>query len=78
MKNKFLVVTLGLCTAVCTVIADYAYTGQVYDERAAEYERYQSLNADPHMLYSGYTVEELGEGMKSRPRFSERSCWTFP
>lgn len=62
MKNKFLVVTLGLCTAVCTVIADYAYTGQVYDERAAEYERYQSLNADPHMLYSGYTVEELGEG----------------
>ncbi len=62
MKNKLLVTTLGIATAVCTVIADYAYTGQVYDERAAEMERYDSLNADPHTLYGGYTVEELGEG----------------
>ncbi|MCH5349420.1 MAG: C39 family peptidase [Oscillospiraceae bacterium] len=62
MKNKLLVFTLGICTAVCTVVADYAYTGQVYDERAAEIARYESLNADPHMLYNGYTVEELGEG----------------
>ncbi|MCH5193316.1 MAG: C39 family peptidase [Oscillospiraceae bacterium] len=62
MKNKLLVFTLGVCTAVCTVIADYAYTGQVYDERAAEIARYEALNADPHMLYNGYTVEELGEG----------------
>ena len=62
LKNKLLVTALGICTAVCTVIADYAYTGQVYDERAAEIARYESLNADPHMLYNGYTVEELGEG----------------
>lgn len=62
MKNKLLVTTLGIATAVCTVIADYAYTGQVYDERAAEMERYDALNADPHTLYGGYTVEELGEG----------------
>lgn len=62
MKNKLLVATLGICTAVCTIIADYAYTGQVFDERAAEIARYESLNADPHMLYCGYTVEELGKG----------------
>lgn len=62
MKNKLLVTTLGICTAVCTVIADYVYTGQVFDERSAEIERYESLNADPHMLYCGYTVEELGTG----------------
>lgn len=62
MKNKLLVTTLGIATAVCTVIADYAYTGQVYDERAAEIERYNALKADPHALYGGYTVEELGEG----------------
>lgn len=62
MRNKLLVAVLGICTAVCTFIADYAYTGQVYDERAAEMERYRQLNADPHTLYCGYTVEELGEG----------------
>lgn len=65
MKNKVLVTTLGICTAVCTVIADYAYTGQVYDERAAEIERYNELNADPHAVYDGYTVEELGEGYEN-------------
>ena len=62
MKNKLLVFTLGVCTAVCTLVADYAYTEQVFSERFAEAERYDSLNADPHMLYGGYTVEELGEG----------------
>ena len=62
MRNKLLVITLGICTAVCTAIADYAYTGQVYDERAAEIARYEALNADPHSLYGGYTVEELGSG----------------
>lgn len=62
MKNKVLVTTLALCTALCTVVADYAYTGQLHDERAAEVELYNSLNADPHTLYSGYTVEQLGEG----------------
>lgn len=65
MKNKVLVSTLAVCTAVCTVIADYAYTGQIYDERAAEIERYNELNADPHTLYCGYTVEQLGNGYKN-------------
>ncbi|MBQ3162451.1 MAG: C39 family peptidase [Oscillospiraceae bacterium] len=62
MKNKVLVTTLALCTAVCTVIADYVYTGQIYDERSAEIERYEQLDADPNTLYCGYTIEQLGEG----------------
>lgn len=62
VKNKLLVITLGICTAVCTVIADYAYTGQVLDERFAEVMRYEALNADPHTRYGGYSVEELGNG----------------
>ena len=62
VRNQLVVFTLGICTAACTLIADYAYTDQVYSERIAEQERYESLNADPHMLYGGYTVEELGEG----------------
>ena len=62
MKNKLLVITLGICTAVCTVIADYAYTGQILDERFAEVMRYEALNADPHTRYGGYSVEELGNG----------------
>jgi len=62
MKNKLLVGTLALCTVVCTVIADYAYTGQVYDERAEEVARYDAEGATPHTLYNGWTVEELGKG----------------
>lgn len=62
MKNKVLVTTLAVCTAICTVIADYAYTGQIQDERRAEIERYEQLDADPNTLYCGYTVEQLGEG----------------
>ena len=58
VKNKLLVITLGICTAVCTVIADYAYTGQILDERFAEVMRYEALNADPHTRYGGYSVEE--------------------
>ncbi len=62
MKNKLLVTTLGIATVVCTVIADYAYTGQVYDERAEEVARYDAEGAAPHTLYNGWTVEELGMG----------------
>ncbi len=62
LENKVLVATLAICTAVCTVIADYAYTGEVQDERYAEALLYEQLNADPHMLYGGYTVEQLGAG----------------
>ena len=65
MKNKVLVAALAVCTAVCTVIADYAYTGQVYDERAAEIERYEQLDADPNRLYCGYTIAQLGEGYEN-------------
>lgn len=62
VKNKVLVTTLAICTAICTVIADYAYTGQIFDERRAEIERYEQLDADPNTLYCGYTVEQLSEG----------------
>ena len=62
MKNKVLVAVLGICTAVCTVAVDYAYTEHLYAERIAEDALYESLDADPHTLYGGFTVEELGEG----------------
>lgn len=62
MRNKLLVISLGVFTFIATGIADYIYNDEVYEERAAEIALYKSLNADPHMIYSGYTVEELGEG----------------
>lgn len=57
-----LVIVLFLCLLTCTVIADYVYTDEVYEKRANEIAKYESLNADPHTIYSGYTVEALGDG----------------
>ncbi len=62
MKNSLLVTVLGLCTAACTFATDYAYTEYLQASRSAEEALYESLNADPHTLYGGYTVEQLGEG----------------
>lgn len=62
MKNKLLAAVLVLCTAACTIAADYVYTEQLNAERIAEDALYESLDADPHALYAGFTVEELGEG----------------
>ena len=62
MRNKLLVITLGIILAVMSVIADYAYTQTVFEERIKEHEKYEAINADPHMLYNGFTVEEFGAG----------------
>lgn len=62
MRNKILVTALGVCLAVTSVIFDYTYTNTLYEERVKEYDTYAALNADPHMEYNGYTVEQLGNG----------------
>lgn len=62
MRNKLLVTALGLCLAASAACADYFCTWSLYSERTAEQERYEALDADPHALYNGYTVEELGSG----------------
>jgi uncharacterized protein YvpB len=38
------------------------YTQALYSDRIAEQELYEQLDADPHALYNGFTVEELGAG----------------
>lgn len=62
MRNKILVTALGVCLAVTSVIFDYTYTNTLYEERVKEHDTYAALNADPHMEYNGYTVEQLGNG----------------
>ena len=62
MRNKILVAILGISVAVMSVIVDYVYTNSVFEERFEEYSRYENLNADPHTHYSGFTVEQFGEG----------------
>lgn len=53
---------LGFSVAVMSVISDYVYTNQVYDERYEEYSKYENLSVDPHIHYNGFTVENFGEG----------------
>lgn len=62
MRNKILVAVLGVSLALTSVAADYVYTQSLYEERIAEHDKYAEINADPHALYGGYTVEQLGEG----------------
>lgn len=62
MRNKVLVAALGICLGAASVAADYVYTQSVNAARIAEHDTYEQLDADPHALYCGYTVEELGEG----------------
>ncbi len=61
MRNTLLVCALFTAVLIITFITDYAYTNQVYESRANEIALYEELNADPHTLYNGYTVEQLGE-----------------
>lgn len=62
LKNAILVIVLFVALVVSTAISDYAYSESVYNARIDEQIRYMSLDADRHAKYSGFTVEQLGEG----------------
>lgn len=61
MRYKAIIAALTVGLAAATVCADYFITNEKYNERTAENEKYTLLGADPHALYGGFTVEELGE-----------------
>lgn len=78
MRNKIIVAALGACLAVSSVIADYVYTESLYAERIEEHDKYVELNADPHMLYNGYSVEEFGSGYDKPISVFNRSILNIP
>jgi len=61
-RNTALIVVLGTAFEAGSLISDYAYNGYMYSARIDEKAAYARINADPNMLYGGYTVKELGEG----------------
>lgn len=69
MRNKILVTVLGISVAAMSVIVDYVYTNSVFEERYEEYSKYESLQADPHTHYNGFTVEQFGEGYEAPSEF---------
>lgn len=61
MRYKAIIAALTIGLAAATVCADYFITTEKFNERAAENDKYTLLGADPHALYGGFTVEEIGE-----------------
>lgn len=61
MRYKAIIAALTLGLAASAVCADYFITTEKFNDRVAENNRYTLLGADPHALYGGFTVEELGD-----------------
>jgi uncharacterized protein YvpB len=61
MRYKAIIAALTVGLAAAAVCTDYFITNEKFSERIAENDRYTLLGADPHALYGGFTVEELGE-----------------
>lgn len=61
MRYKAIIAALTLGLAASAVCADYFITNEKFNDRVAENDRYTLLGADPHALYGGFTVEELGD-----------------
>lgn len=78
MRNKILVAALGVCVAALAVCVDYIYTESLYSDRVEEHEVYEELKVDPHTLYNGYTVEELGSGYDKPSRLFNKSVIDVP
>ena len=62
MRNKILVTVLGIGLGISSVIADYVYTQTLYQQRIDENTTYESLEANPHSEYNGFTIEKIGVG----------------
>ncbi|MGN0695555.1 MAG: C39 family peptidase [Oscillospiraceae bacterium] len=62
MHNAAIAAVLGIGVIVTGAAAYKAYTDSAEEARINELIKYAELGADPNAEYSGYSVEELGEG----------------
>ena len=62
MHNAAIAAVLGIGVIVTGAAAYKAYSDYTEEKRINELIKYAELGADPNAEYSGYSVEELGEG----------------
>lgn len=65
MHNAAIAAVLGIGVIVTGLAAYKAYTDSAEEKRINELIKYAELGADPNAVYSGYSVEELGEGYEA-------------
>lgn len=79
MHNGAIAAVLGVGVILTGLAAYKAYTDSAEEKRINELIKYAELGADPNAVYSGYTVEELGEGYeKPANDFMKTEIANFP
>lgn len=71
-RRIVITVILGIAAAASGIAAYTAYNDKLELDRIYEMIKYTELGADPHGLYSGYSVEELCEGYEKPPHFFDK------
>lgn len=61
MRNKAVICVLAAGVLAASFCTDYFITTETFNERVLQDDKYSELGADPHALYAGYTIEEIGE-----------------
>lgn len=71
-RRIIITVILGIAAVLSGLAAYTAYKDKLELDSIYEAIKYAELGADPHGLYSGYSVEELCEGYEKPSRFFDR------
>jgi Uncharacterized protein conserved in bacteria len=74
MKSALLIATLFFALSLSTGASDYTYSEDIYMDIIEE----QIIYADRNTLYSGYTVNQLGEGYSKPDNFSGKVIIDIP
>lgn len=73
LRRILITIILGASAVISGWAAYRAYHDDLELRHINEMIKYAELGADPNGLYSGYTVEELGEGYKKPSRFFDKT-----